>query len=802
MLKNFLTIAIRNLRKHRLYSVVNIGGLAIGMAVAMLIGLWIWDELSFNTYHQHYDRIARVMKRSDNKGMGWVGRMVPYPMIEELEKSYGRDFKYVVPATPEQKYILMAGDKALSETGQFIGEDAPDMLTLKMLSGTRSALKDPYSIMLSASAAKALFGNADPLEKLVKLGDSTIVKVTGVYADLPQNTQFHSIQFFSPWKLFLAMNPSVARQGWDNNFLILYAELPPNTDFTHVSADIKDVELDHARKNPDMQMEVHDHLQLWLSPMSQWHLYSSFKNGVADRGPIRFVWLVGIIGAFVLILACINFMNLSTARSEKRAREVGIRKVAGSGRGQIIIQFFGESFVVVIFAFAVSLLLVAMALPYFNELASKQITMPWREPWLWACSIGFIAITGLLAGVYPALYLSSFQPVKVLKGSFRLGHVASVPRKLLVGVQFTISICLIICTIVVYDQILFAKNRPVGYSRDGLVMIRQKMGANVDYHVLRAELINSGAVTDMAESGGPVTAVWSGNSNFDWKGKNPNLNAVFATLGVTPEYGHTLGWQFLAGRDFSPLLATDSAGFIINEAAAKLMGFTDPVGKLIQWNTKDYRPGAYKILGVIHNMVMSSPFDPVEPAIFFLSNSNQLSWINIRINPALSAGQALSRMETVFKKLIPSAPFEYTFADEEYAKKFATEERIGRLAGLFAVLAIFISCLGLFGMASFVAGQRVKEIGIRKVLGASVFGIWRLLSKEFIVLVLVSLVIATPIAWVFMHHWLQNYQYHSDLSWWMFAATGAGTILLTLFTVSYQSLKAALMNPTDSLHNE
>ena len=801
MFSNYLTIAIRNLRKQKVHSFINIAGLSVGMGVAMLIALWVRDELSFNTFHTNYDHIGRVMKHADSKGVGWVGRSLPYPMIDALKTNYGRDFKHIVPATQEQEYILSRGDKVLSENGQFVGEDAPEMLTLRMLAGDWSALKDPHSILLSASAAKAFFGDADPLEKPLKISDTVEVKVAGVYADLPQNSQFHAVAFFAPWELYISSNPWVKMQNWGNNFLIIYTELQPNTDFGRASADIRDIELDHVRNFPDFKQEVDDNIQNWVFPMSQWHLYANFKKGIADRGPIQFVWLVGIIGGFVLILACINFMNLSTARSEKRAKEVGIRKVAGSARAQLIGQFFGESLLIVILAFLLSLLFVGITLPWFNDLAAKQMTIPWGSPWLWLSSLGFIFITGLLAGSYPALYLSSFKPVKVLKGSFRLGRAASMPRKILVVAQFVISICLIICTIIVYDQILFAKDRPVGYSRDGLLMIKKKSGVmNVDYHLLRTELINTGAVAEVAESGGPVTDVWSGNSGFDWKGKNPGITGVFATLAVTPEYGKTVGWRFIAGRDFSPTLATDSAGFVMNEAAVKYMGLKDPVGQIVHWDTKDYKPGAYKILGVINDMVMKSPFEPVEPSIFFVYHD--LGWIDIRINPAISTSQALKKIEAVFKKLMPTAPFDYTFADEDYAKKFAAEERIGKLAGFFAVLAIFISCLGLFGMASFVAEQRTKEIGVRKVLGASVFNIWRLLSTEFATLVIVSLVIATPIAYFFMYNWLQNYQYRSGISWWVFVASGLGALIITLLTVSYQAIKAALANPVRSLRSE
>jgi len=430
--------------------------------------------------------------------------------------------------------------------------------------------------------------------------------------------------------------------------------------------------------------------------------------------------------------------------------------------------------------------------------------LPLDNFYFWLLCAGFIFITGILAGSYPALYLSSFKPVKVLKGTFRTGKLAALPRKTLVVMQFTVSVALIISTIVVYRQIQFAKSRPVGYDREGLIMVDMRSDDFYGkYDLLRSELFSTGVVSNMSESMGELTELVSGNDGFDWKGRNPNKTESFGTLAVTHEHGQTVGWQFIAGRDFSRAFTSDSSGVVINEAAAKYMELKNPVGENITWKWGDNKPVPYTILGVIKDMVMESPYEPVEPTMFFIKPLNGgVSCINIRVKPGVTMSTALPAIEAVFKKIIPSVPFDYKFADEDYALKFAAEERIGKLAGFFTILAVFISCLGLFGLASFVAGQRTKEVGIRKVLGASTFSLWRLLSNEFVALVIISLFIAVPLAYYFMYHWLQDYQYRVALSWWIFAAAGAGALVITLLTVSFQAIKAAIANPVKSLRTE
>lgn len=801
MIRNFLKIALRNLAGNKVSAFINIGGLAVGMAVALLVGLWVWDECSFNKYHSNYDRIAQVMKRANYDGEIVAGNYLPYPLTIELKTNYRQYFKHLLTARQQDQFGLASDDKKIVRTGQFIDDGAPEMLGLRMLQGNWSALKELHSIILSASTAKALFGNEDPIGKPVMVNNKMKVKITGVFEDLPRNTSFHGVQFFAPFDLDIAYNASIREQSWDNQFLLLYAELAAGKNYNEVSEAIRNAEIAITRRLDNYQKQARRKPVVLLNPMSNWHLYSNFENGIPANGPVQFVWLVGAIGCFVLLLACINFMNLSTARSETRAKEVGIRKAMGSKRIQLIAQFFSESFVVVLFAFLLANLLAAYSLAWFNNLAAKDISLPYSNGWFWIFSVIFILVTGLLAGGYPALYLSSFHPVSILKNTFRAGKLVALPRQVLVTLQFSISVILVICTMVVYKQLLFVKDRPVGYDREGLIMVEKK-SADFDgkYELMRAELMKTGVVAEMAESGGKVTGVWQWNGGFVWEGKDPDFDPHFGTLAVTSGYGKAVGWQFTDGRDFYGDAMADSSAVVLTEAAANITGFKNPVGQFIKWETKWQKARNYKIIGVVKDMLMDSPFEPVVPTIFRIEKN--LGWINIRFNPQVSTARAITEIETVFKNLVPSAPFDYKFADQEYSLKFAEEERIGKLAGLFAVLAIFISCLGVFGMASFVAEKRTREIGIRKVLGASVFGLWRMLSAGFLLLVIISCAIAIPVTHYFLQSWLDNYQYRTEMSWWIFAFAAAGAVVITLLTVSFQSIKAALMNPVESLRTE
>lgn len=798
MYRSYVKIGWRNLLKNTSYSIINIGGLAVGMAVAMLIGMWVFDELSFDKNHDNYNRIGRIIRTGTMNGETNMTTYLPHALGNELRTVYGNNFKHVVMTWGMRSSIISFDDKIESYPGRFVSSEAPEMFTFKMLQGSWQGLKDPHSILLSSSLSKILFGDADPMGKQMRIDNRMDVKVTGVYEDLPHNSQFAGTKFFAPWDLLESVNTWMVGQGFKNNFVDLYVELAPSIDFETASANIKDAILNNVKDDKEY---VAINPQIFVHPMSKWHLQSEWKNGKLTGGLLQFVWLFGIIGGFVLLLACINFMNLSTARSEKRAKEVGIRKTMGSFRSQLIHQFFSESFLVVLFAFVFAMLIVISVLEKFNELAGKQMTMFWDQPLFWLVSGAFILFTGILAGSYPALYLSSFKPVSVLKGVMRLGRFASMPRKALVVVQFTVSVTLIIGTIVVYQQIQYAKDRPVGYARQGLLMIEM---TTPDFYpklqTLRDELKRTTVVEEVSLCTGPTTAVWSSNGGFNWRDKDPNLQAEFATLSVTHEYGKTVGWEFVDGRDFSNDMASDSSGFVITESAARVMNLENPVGEIIHW-APGWRPAEdFHIIGVIKNIVMESPFKDQLPTVYFVDNS--YNWINIRINPSTKIPDALTSIESVFKKVVPTVPFTYKFADEEYSLKFAAEERIGKLASLFTTLAIMISCLGLFGLASFIAEQRTKEIGIRKVVGASVFNLWKLLSRDFVVLVIISSGIAVPIAYYFLQGWLKKYDYHIGISLWVFVISTIGAVVITLSTVSYQAIRAALNNPVKSLRSE
>jgi len=669
---------------------------------------------------------------------------------------------------------------------------------LKMLKGNIDGLKEMNSILISSSVAKAFLGDADAVNKVFKLDNKLDVKVAGVFEDLPYNTKFSRLHFIAPWDLYVSSEQwlQYAKTEWGSNSFQLFAQIADNSSFAAVSKNIINSKLN---KVPAEDRKFKS--EMFVHPMRDWHLRSHWENGIQTGGLIEYVWLFALIGGFVLLLACINFMNLSTARSEKRAKEVGIRKAIGSLRAQLIKQFYSESLLVVVFSFLLAIILVALVLPWFNEVANKKMIIPWATPLFWLIGIGFTIITGIVAGSYPALYLSSFSPVKVLKGTFRVGRLASLPRKILVVLQFSISLVLIIGTVIVYNQIQYSKNRPVGYSRDGLMMINMK---SPDFYgklnVLRTELKTAGVIEEIAESSSPLTAVWSNNGGFSWEGKDPSLEADFATIWITHEFGKTVGWQFAAGRDFSRDFGTDSAALVINEAAVRFMGIKDPLGKMIKWGGG---PDAksYKVIGIIKDMLMQSPYEPVKQTVYILNKDNG-NWIVMKLNPNKSASESIAKIGAVFKKIIPAAPFDYKFADAEFASKFAAEERIGKLSTFFAVLAIFISCLGLFGLASFVAEQRTKEIGVRKVLGATVTNLWGLLSKDFVLLVIISCFIAGPLAWWFMHNWLLKYSYRTTISVWVFVVSGLGAMVITLLTVSFQAIKAALANPVKSLRSE
>jgi putative ABC transport system permease protein len=804
MIQSYLKIAWRNLLRNKLYGFINIGGLAVGMTVAMVVGLWVYDEVSYNRSHKNYERIAEVYRRSTEplEQKTYSSNGLSQPVAKVLTEKYGHLFKHVSLVWWPTNYNLRVGENNFSKKGQFIGKGVIDMFSLKMISGGTESLDDERAIIISESTAKELFGDKDPINQFVKLNTSLDVTVAGVYADIASNSIFGDTQFFLNFEGIKAYNEifKTNENNWGHNSYRIFVQTADNINIGQANAAIANL---YVKDSPDdvAQHSMKYKTNVWLHPMKDWYLYSEFKDGYATAGRVTFVWLFAIVGVFVLLLACINFMNLSTARNEKRAKEVGIRKAIGSMKSELVKQFLSESFLVVFLAFVITLVLVSTSLSSFNSLADKSIKLPLTNIYFWLSSSAFLVATAFLAGLYPAFYLSSFQPVKVLKGTLRSGRYAALPRKILVVAQVTVSLVLIVGTIVVYQQIQHAQNRPIGYNRERLIRIPiHASDFNKNKLVVKDELLASGVAKDVALSSSPVTAIWDNWGGFSWKGKNPEAESNFTVTWVSEEYGKTIQWKILQGRDFSRDFGTDTDAVIINKSAAKYLGLENPIGEFI---TRKSGEQPRQIIGVVDDVVAGSPYEPVRAGFYWLDKNDQdnLGQILVRLDPRISTSAALSKIESIQHKLVPTSPFEYSFVDEEYGNKFKAEQRIGKLASLFATLAIFISCLGLFGLASFVAEQKTKEIGIRKVIGATTLNIWSLLSKEFIVLVSISFVISVPVAYYYLHRWLLTYNYHTEISPLIFLYAGCGVLLITLITVSFHSVRAAIANPVNSLRS-
>lgn len=792
MFKNYFRTAWRNIKASKGYSALNILGLAAGMAVALLIGLWVYNEYSYDRWLPGYKDLYQVKFTYTYEGQMHTQDAVSLPLSDVLRKEVP-GVRYVAESDWMGFHGLVAGDKKIYLDGATIGGDFLKMFQYPLLQGNAAtSMKDPYSIVLTESTARALFGSADPMNKMVKLDNAYSLKVTGILKDLPKNSslQFH---YLVPYSFLDATNDWVkdARMRWTNNSFQIFVALDPNASYSQVAAKVKGFVPEHS---PEMRPSK---AQILLHPLKDWRLFSEFKDGKAVGGFIDYVRLFSIIGILVLLIACINFMNLATARSERRAREVGVRKAIGSRRRDLIFQFLMESVVITLLSFVVTIGLVELVLPSFNNLTKSNIHIPYGNIIFWAVMVGFVLLTGLLAGSRPAFYLSSFQPVKVLKGTFHTGRSATLARKILVVLQFSCSIGLIVSTIVVYRQIRHAKDRSAGYDQNRLVMTDMSSELYKNYTVLRNELLASGLVESVAASSFNVTDLNSHTDVSEWPGKKAGDEGVsIGAVCVTGGYFSTLRLPFVAGKEFEGIYAHDSAKVILNESAVKRMGLKQPVGQTIVWN------GGHKvqIIGVARDVVMESPFTPVSPTIFYSER-----WANsmiYRLAAGVKTQDALVKIERMFSKYNPAYPYIYHFVDDEYARKFDLEMLIGKLAGIFAGLAIFISCLGLFGLAAYMAEQRGKELGIRKVLGASVVQLWLLLSWDFLLLVGISCLIASPVAWYYLHHWLEGYEYRISIGPGIFIISGAIAILITLVTVSFQAIRAALANPVKNLRSE
>jgi ABC-type antimicrobial peptide transport system permease subunit len=792
MLKNFFLLAIRQLRRNRGYSFVNIFGLATGMAIALVIGIWAADELSIDQGYPQGDRIVQILQNQWPKGQSgektpprYIGTTLSPALNPWLQKGYHDVFAQTAMTLWPGQHLLVNGDKSISQSGTSAEYTFPLIFGYHFLSGTAESMRDPNTALVSRSTAIALFGTENAVGKIFQYENRRPFTVGGVYANQPANSSLKDFDFFIS---MANEETSWVRNinSFDDHDCRIYAKLAGNVTAEQATVRIKNI------CSPYVTFAYENYKVL---PFQSLYLHFDDGNAIGE-GRIVYVRMIGIIGVFVLLLACINFMNLATARSEKRAKEVGIRKTVGSLRGHLIAQFLGESVLLAALSFVLAIALAALTLPLFNQLAGKTMTFPWTTPVFWIIALTCTLLTGLLAGSYPAFYLSGFRPVKVLKGAFKAGKAASTPRKVLVVAQFSISLALIIGTIVVFRQIQYAKDQPIGYMQAGLITVPDNTHElDIHFEALRKSLLNTGAVDNISNSSADLNAFYR-NNQLQWEGMSEEAaNMTFRDLDVNADFGPTIGWTLVKGRDFSRDHISDSTAAIVNETGARIIGVKDPIGMTIKhWGR------SYTIIGVTKDMISNSPYFPVQPAIFLGDGGHSV--FTIRLKPGVPVRTALAAIEPVFKQYNPASPFIYSFLDDEYQKKFNTEARIGNLATVFSALAILISCLGLFGLASFVAEQRTKEIGVRKVLGARVLNLWGLLSADFLKLVALSMLIAMPLAYYIMDQWLQNYNIHTDLSVWIFVAAGAGMLLITLATVTFQSLKVALRNPIKSLRTE
>ncbi|RFZ84483.1 ABC transporter permease [Mucilaginibacter terrenus] len=788
MLTNYFKIAWRNITRHKLYSFINIGGLGIGMAVSFMLLLYVYNEFTFNKYHEKGDRIYQLFRNQAASGELITTNGMSVPIAAAIRKDFPELEKV---ARTNWAYDNLFGYKNKSLKLEMISADPDflDIFTIKLLKGKRQdVFSNVQSVIISESAAKALFGTEDPIGKTLKFNTTGTVMVSGLYKDLPENGSF-KFKVFGSWAGLEANQPWVKNYSWGNFSFKTYALVKPGIDVARLNAKLAGT----IEKYNSADKEN----KLFLYPFERLHLYSEFKNGVSVGGAIQYVRLFMFLALGILLIACINFMNLSTARSENRAREVGVRKVVGARRFAIVKQFLGESLLMSAVSFVFAIVLVTILLDYFNSIIHKNLAIPYHLPQFWIAATGIILITGIIAGSYPALFLSSFKPVKVLKGLNKTGNATLRPRQVLVTLQFVFATCLILSTILIYKQIQYIKNKPAGYDRNGVIEVSQEGKLYDKFELFRRDAIEAGAIVDGSATSGTISTRNSSSWGITWPGQLPGEDKTpIDQIVTTYHFTNTFGVKMAEGRDFEEGRPSDTLAILMNEAAVKLMRLKSPLGTKVKWQGQDR-----VVIGIMKDFIQGSPSEPINPLIVgFMKDWNGTA--NLRLNSRISVSSALSKLEAVYKKYNPEYPFEYKFLDELYGEKFRTEQLLGTLANSFTVLAIVISCLGLFGLASFSAEQRRKEIGIRKVLGATTAHLWYSLSKEFVVLVLIAFVIGAGVSYYFMSDWLSRYTYHTDISPWVFAATILISLLVTLTTVSWQAIKAALSNPVKSLRSE
>jgi len=790
MFRNYLNTAWRGLQKNKAYSALNILGLATGMGVALIIGLWVYYQYSYDKFLPDYKQVSQVKRNFYGNGDTMTYGGTSLKLVNVLRNQVP-EIQYVAETDGFGMHGLKVADRKLYSNGGQVAGDFLKIFRYDLLKGNANVvLNNPYSIVLTESTAKALFGKEDPLNKVVRFDNKNDLTVTGILKDIPSNStlQFSYLVPFS----YLETTDSwvkLARTkgfGWTN--FMTFVKLKPGISYAQIAPKIKDLQKTETDNSMSMTTNI------ILDPVGNWHLYNKFENGKIAGGLIEYVNIFTIVGVLVLLIACINFINLTTARSEKRAKEVGVRKAIGSGKNNLIFQFLTESVLLTFIAFIFSILFVQAALPVFNTLTGSEINIPFTNSIFWFTTLCCVLITGLVAGSRPAFYLSSFEPVKVLKGKIHVGKAAALPRKILVVLQFSCSIALIICTYIIYQQVQYAKDRPTGYDRNRLMITDMNEDLGRNYTAIKNDLIEKGVAETVTTATAPVTTGGNHRDVDEWPGKRPGESVDMGWIRVSDGYFKTLGMSMKEGRDFNS--PSDTLNVIFNEAAVKLLRLQNPLNQTITWiDTK------LRIVGIVKNALTTSPFAPADPTLFFYDPTPQ-SVIMYRLSSGIKTRDAITKLTAIFNNYNPAYPYTYTFADDGYASKFKFEELIGKLAGLFAALAIFISCLGLFGLAAYIAEQRTKEIGIRKVLGASVSQLWLLLSKDFILLTLISCVIASPVAFYYMHDWLLKYDYRIVISPFVFIIAAILAITITVITISFQSIRAATMNPVKSLRTE
>ncbi|WP_259067632.1 ABC transporter permease [Mucilaginibacter sp. X4EP1] len=788
MIKNYIKTTLRSLLKNRAFSFLNIVGLAIGIACASLIFLWVQDELTYNQNFKKHDNLYTIYENQTYEGKVSTFHATPGPMAKVL-KAEIPGIKRVARTTGSDGDELFAlGDKTITEKGRFADAELLPMLNLPFVKGNAAnPLQQLHSVVISEKMAAKFFGDADPIGKTLKVNNEQEYIVTAVFKDLPKNSTFQ-FQWLSPMANVDHKQPWM--DNWGANWTRTFVELEPSANVASINRKLSHFIADKKRDN--------DKTACFLFAMNDWNLHDNFVDGKMSGGRIQYVNIFSFIAFIILLIACINFMNLSTARSEQRAKEVGVRKVMGAGKGKLIGQFISEAIIMSFIAVLIAIGMIYLALPSFNNMVQKDLTADIFAPAHLIYLAGISLITGLLAGSYPAFYLSSFNPIAVLKNiKIKSATGTGFIRQGLVVVQFSVSIILIIGTIIIYQQIQFVKNRQLGFAKSNLIYINLQ-GKQVDqFPAIYNDLKQTGVVEDASLSDNPALQIGSNTDNYSWDGKDAIKNPLISWQNVSPQFISTMGMKLVAGRDFYREAAVDSNSVIINEAFAKQMGKEGKVGGII----RDGGKKAFTIRGIVKDFLYNDMYAKAGPLLLYCHPAGT-GVLSIRFKAGVNLQSALVKAGAVIKADSPGYPFEYQFTDDDFNRLFKTETLTGTLAGVFASLAIFISCLGLFGLAAYTAERRIKEIGIRKVLGASVSGLAGLLSKDFLKLVGLSCIIAFPVAWFFINNWLRSYEYRVTINWLIFLISGVVAIVIALATVSFQAIKAALMNPVRSLRSE